>query len=139
MDLGNLLFSFKGRINRSRMWLGMLILFVLSIVGYVAIVASLGEPFTITNLDAVTAGNAEPEFLFNQPSLIAYGVLALISTFMSLALMAKRCHDRGKSGWWSLISLVPLAGLIWFLIDLGVMEGDEGPNQWGPNPLRIPA
>ena len=139
MNLGNLLFSFDGRIGRARMWLGMLILFVLSIIGYLAIVGWLGEPFTITNLESVAQGAAEPEFSFNQPSLIAYGVLAIIGTIISLAIMAKRCHDRGKSGWWSLISLIPVAGFIWFLIDLGVMEGDEGPNTWGPNPLRTPA
>jgi uncharacterized membrane protein YhaH (DUF805 family) len=49
--------------------------------------------------------------------------------------MEKRCHDRGYSGWMSLISLIPLAGFIWVIVALGVMEGTKGPNPYGPDPL----
>jgi uncharacterized membrane protein YhaH (DUF805 family) len=48
--------------------------------------------------------------------------------------MAKRCHDRGKSGWMSLIALIPLAGAIWALVDLGILAGQLGPNEYGPDP-----
>ncbi len=41
----------------------------------------------------------------------------------------------GYSGWMSLIALIPVAGGIWMLIALGIMEGEKGPNKWGPNPL----
>jgi uncharacterized membrane protein YhaH (DUF805 family) len=53
---------------------------------------------------------------------------------MQFAVMAKRCHDRGKSGWMSLIMLIPLAGPIWALIDLGILAGQDGPNEYGPDP-----
>lgn len=47
-----------------------------------------------------------------------------------LAVGARRLHDTGKTGWWQLFVLIPLAGwlvlLIFFLI-----EGDKGKNRFG--------
>ena len=43
--------------------------------------------------------------------------------FLALALYAKRWHDRDKSGWWSLIGLVPIIGAIWLIVELGILEG----------------
>ncbi|TGR16409.1 DUF805 domain-containing protein, partial [Mesorhizobium sp. M8A.F.Ca.ET.197.01.1.1] len=48
---------------------------------------------------------------------------------------AKRWHDRNKSGWWTLIGLIPIIGGIWLLIELGILEGTRGANQYGPDPL----
>ena len=66
--------------------------------------------------------------------LIAFitGVLMMIAGIM---LHIKRCHDRGKSGWWCLLLLVPFVGLIWAIIDLGILPGTVGPNEYGPDPL----
>ncbi|MGB3801985.1 MAG: DUF805 domain-containing protein [Lewinella sp.] len=47
-------------------------------------------------------------------------------TYVGLAQGAKRCHDRGNSGWYQLIPLYPL----WMLF----AEGEPGPNKYGPNP-----
>ena len=59
-----------------------------------------------------------------------YGLGALIP---SLAVSIRRLHDTGRSGWWSLIGLMPLVGwiltLIWYLSDSGARE-----NKYGPNP-----
>jgi uncharacterized membrane protein YhaH (DUF805 family) len=54
---------------------------------------------------------------------------------MSLAVFAKRWHDRDKSGWWSLILLVPFIGSIWALVECGCLPGTEGPNRYGADPL----
>ncbi len=62
-------------------------------------------------------------------------VVSLISVYLALALYAKRWHDRGKSGWWSLIVLVPFIGAIWILVELGILEGNRGANNYGPDPL----
>ena len=61
--------------------------------------------------------------------------MGLASIYLALALYAKRWHDRDKSGWWSLIGLVPFIGAIWILVELGILEGTRGPNQYGPDPL----
>jgi uncharacterized membrane protein YhaH (DUF805 family) len=56
---------------------------------------------------------------------------------MGLAISIKQWHDRGKSGWWVLIGLIPFIGAIWALIETGFLEGDPGDNQYGPNPLLV--
>ena len=47
------------------------------------------------------------------------------------AIAAKRWHDRNKSGWWSLISLIPLVNF-WMLIELGFLTGTDSANRFGP-------
>ena len=42
---------------------------------------------------------------------------------------AKRCHDRGNSGWYMLI---PFYGIMMLFAD-----GEHGVNQYGPNPKGI--
>jgi len=81
-------------------------------------------------------------FLFN--ILISYGILgisyavnmpelSLISSIYSLAVLLpslgvaiRRMHDVGKSGWFI---LVPFYNLY-----LAVKEGDQGTNEYGPDP-----
>ncbi len=89
-----------------------------------------------------------------------YGPLSLllaVATFVpSLAVSIRRLHDTNRSGWWMLIALVPyillaavyasgslmlagilslvaLAGAIVLLVFM-VLEGNKGPNQYGPDP-----
>ena len=55
-------------------------------------------------------------------------IISLLFLYPALAVYTKRWHDRGKSGWWTLILLVPLIGFIWFLVECGFLRGTEGPN-----------
>jgi uncharacterized membrane protein YhaH (DUF805 family) len=55
-----------------------------------------------------------------------YWVALLIPT---LAIGARRLHDTGKSGWFLLLGLIPLVGII-ILIVFWVQPAD-GPNEWG--------
>ena len=41
---------------------------------------------------------------------------ALVNIIPNIALSIRRMHDIGKSGWWILISLVPLIGWIWYIV-----------------------
>jgi uncharacterized membrane protein YhaH (DUF805 family) len=50
----------------------------------------------------------------------------------------RRLHDTSKSGWWILISLIPLIGGIWLLVLLAT-DGDPGNNLYGPNPKSLPS
>src|SRR5687767_7385608 len=45
----------------------------------------------------------------------------------------RRLHDRDQSGWWMLISLVPLIGLL-FLAMLAAAKPDPQANRFGPPP-----
>ena len=69
-------------------------------------------------------------------SLGLYGPLtalfALAILIPSIAVGVRRLHDTGRSGWWMLIGLIPLVGLI--LLIFFVTEGTKGPNAYGPDP-----
>jgi len=54
----------------------------------------------------------------------------------SLAVGARRLHDTGRSGWWQLIGIIPLVGVI-VLIVFAVQDSQPGANQFGPNPKSV--
>lgn len=62
----------------------------------------------------------------------AVTIIFLVATFLpSLAVTVRRLHDIDKSGWWVLISIIPLVGPI-VLIVFAATEGSRQPNEWGP-------
>jgi len=48
----------------------------------------------------------------------------------SIAVLVRRLHDTGRSGWWYFISWVPCIGGIWLIVLL-VSESTAGQNQYG--------
>ncbi len=62
-----------------------------------------------------------------------YGLAILVP---ALALLLRRLHDIGKSGWWIFINFVPFVGPILFFIFL-IRDSQPGPNKYGPNPKGI--
>ena len=67
----------------------------------------------------------------------AYGYITILYYFFilipSLAVLVRRLHDVGKSGWFILISLIPLVGAIWLLVLL-FTESVTADNAYGSNP-----
>ena len=62
-------------------------------------------------------------------------VLALL--IPGLAVGIRRLHDVGKSGWWLLISLIPLIGAIWIIVLLAT-DGTADNNIYGPTLKTAP-
>jgi len=127
----SLLFSFDGRIPRSLYW----IVYLISMGGSIVPIVAISALLTPLLIRAKEAGS-------DAPPAAAMGIIFLVLFSMSIPLMwislataCKRWHDRGKSGWMSLISLIPFVGGIWFLVEVGCLPGDTGPNQYGPDPL----
>ena len=60
------------------------------------------------------------------------GIYSLAVFIPYIAVGARRLHDIGKSGWWQLILLIPIIGvillIIWFVTD------SKEDNQYGANP-----
>src|SRR5690606_13808528 len=52
----------------------------------------------------------------------------------SIAVSVRRLHDIDRTGWWVLINLIPLIGLI-ILLFFFVQRGTPGDNRFGPDPL----
>ncbi|WEK17436.1 MAG: DUF805 domain-containing protein [Candidatus Pedobacter colombiensis] len=98
-------FSFEGRIRRLEYGLSYLIYIAAAIfIGF--ILGSLGFEKESMNM-----------LLF---------LLLLPAIYFLIAQGAKRCHDRGNSGWWQLIPFYALVMIFG--------EGDPFENEYGQNP-----
>ena len=63
---------------------------------------------------------------------------ALAVLLPAIAVGVRRLHDTNRSGWWLLISLIPLIGAI-ILIVFWVQDSQPGDNAFGPNPKAVMA
>ena len=57
--------------------------------------------------------------------------------FPTIAVMVRRLHDIGNSGWWILISLIPFIGSIWLIVLL-CTDSNPNENDYGPSPKAAP-
>lgn len=117
MSTKEVLTSFEGRIGRQQFWLqGMLPVIGLQILAMIAaaVVGAASE-----SLGGIVG------FVFFLPSM-----------WFSLAVQIKRWHDRDKSGWWILIGIIPILGGLWAFIETGFLQGTDGPNSYGADPLQ---
>lgn len=78
-------------------------------------------------LDAAIFGAASP----------LNAIVSLLLLIPGLAVAVRRLHDGGRSGWWLLIGLVPLLGIVVLLIWYA-SRGEDGPNRFGPDPRGTP-
>ena len=69
---------------------------------------------------------------------LIYGLYSLGVLIPSIAVSVRRLHDVGKSGWFLLISLIPIIGAI-SLIILVCSDSEAGETKYGPNPKLVPA
>jgi hypothetical protein len=61
-------------------------------------------------------------------------IVFFLTIWSAIVLQVKRMHDRGYSGSHLLVALcIPYLGWFWLLIQY-LMEGESGPNAYGPNP-----
>lgn len=59
--------------------------------------------------------------------------IQLILIVILLLQIIKRCHDFGKSGWFSLIVIIPIVGILYLLF----APGNIGSNEYGDDPKNI--
>lgn len=113
MPLGKILFSFEGRINRAKYWLyGVLFLTVIFALILGIFYLALGTNGLI----------------------VGYIIGLILLIWSGLAIAVKRCHDRGRSGYFVLVGFIPIVDL-WYIAEVGFMRGTIGPNKYGPDPL----
>jgi len=72
-------------------------------------------------------------------SLIKFPWLSYLYTLTvlvpSLAVIVRRLHDTGRSGFWFFIGFVPIVGAIWLLV-LMCLDSQPEANNWGENPKK---
>jgi len=109
--------TFSGRARRSEYWYFALFNLIFSIVAAI--------------LDNVLGIAMEG---------ISYGPLTFIYSLAvfipGLAVLVRRLHDVGKSGWMYFIALIPIIGAIWLLVLLAT-DSEAGGNKWGENPKEV--
>ena len=88
--------------------------------------------FAATALLLVAIAIAIVEAIIGTAPLL--GMLYALGVFIpSLAVAVRRLHDTNRSGWWLLIGLIPVIGLI-VLIVFFVQDSDKVDNDYGANP-----
>jgi uncharacterized membrane protein YhaH (DUF805 family) len=105
--------TFSGRATRSEYWYFILFNTIISVV----LVLTFGEEVSTENIGLVD-------------------IYAIITVLPILSVTVRRLHDVGKSGWFLLISIIPIIGGLWLLI-LYVRDSTPGANKYGPNPKGI--
>lgn len=158
------LFSFKGRINRAKMWLF-----------YFGSFFVIGVMMLLENWygRAEGLGDFFGGRLMWPHTVLGYGIAALLIALTLayllsyVAVVLKRLHDRNKSAWWLLLFFgVPIAffalmltwpaatqaflkgaaaGVIafavtwltiaWYFVELFFLRGTAGDNRFGPDPI----
>ena len=99
---------FSGRARRKEYWMFILINFGITLtLGFAE--SMVGMPGTLSSF---------------------YALVVLIPT---VAVAVRRLHDTGRSGWWMLLNFLPVLGSLVLLVFF-VFDGEEGMNEYGPNP-----
>lgn len=88
-----------GRIGRAKWWLGLIAVAIISIALQIWLLASV---FGYDVFDPTVQALAKP-------AQQALGLFTLLLLYPFFVICAKRLHDRGKSAWWALVFVVPLA------------------------------
>lgn len=96
---------FEGRVSRKSYQLAFLVLFVFGIVVGIVLKHESG----------------------------LRGLISLLMMPIGFGLASRRWHDIGKSGWWSLVFLIPLVNLV-AMVYLLLVQGNKGKNAYGAAP-----
>lgn len=113
--------TFSGRARRAEYWWWILFYFVAFILGTMVDLYFFG---TTVTTDAGFSSSTS-----FAPVTVA---LALVLFLPTLAVTVRRLHDTNRSGWWMLISLVPIVGPI-LMIVWCASAGTRGGNRFGPD------
>ncbi|MDD6068737.1 MAG: DUF805 domain-containing protein [Succinivibrio sp.] len=110
--------GFKGRASRAEFWWFALFTAIVGLVlGFV---------------DGLLFTSTENAFF----ALLGFSGLFRLGVFLpGLAVTARRLHDTDKSGWWMLLYLTIIGGIVVFIFTL--LRGNEGSNKYGEDPYAV--
>jgi uncharacterized membrane protein YhaH (DUF805 family) len=117
--------NFTGRARRKEYWMTTLANFIIILPIYIL--------FIFSSLQMSETG--EPSILF----WITYAIFMLFALALmipSIALVVRRLHDVGKSGWFYLLGIIPFVNF-YVLYLVWIADSQNGENKWGPNPKGI--
>jgi uncharacterized membrane protein YhaH (DUF805 family) len=148
MDFNYLFTSLDGRINRAKWWAGVIIIAIVGVVASLIVGAIFGTNVAgriilfIVQLVLLYPGYAVSAKRFqdrDKPAMYALVGIALGLLYGLLAMFGVVGNpvSQGALDW--IFTIAFLAVGIWYLIELGILKGTAGPNQYGPDPLGATA
>jgi len=111
--------TLKGRARRSEYWFIQLFLIITNVA--------------VAAIDLALMNGDVDRFIANGGGGIVGLVWILVTIVPALAVLFRRLHDTGKSGWWVLMGFVPFAGAI-VLFVFTVLDSTSGENKYGLSP-----
>lgn len=121
--------SLRGRASRRTFWMVHLLVFGLALAATLLVRA-------IEDAGVGIGEDAAAGTTLIGVSVIVDLITSVICFWGSLVVTVRRWHDRNKSGWMILVSLIPIGGAVWTLVECGLLRGTEGPNRFGADPLN---
>ena len=144
MDLQYIFTSLEGRINRAKWWAGVVILAIIFLVllGMIDVVIGTGffggllaTLLTLALFFPTYAACAKRFQDRDKPGKTAlYGLVPFLIAFLFSAWGLTGTSDANNGLGW-LCALVWIGVILWFVIELGILKGTPGPNQYGGDPL----
>lgn len=109
---------FEGRATRSEFWYFYLFTLIISVPYYMAMIF---RSFGLEVAAMISGG--------------LYIIFCLALFLPQLGVTIRRLHDTGKSGWYWLIVLIPIAGIFIFIAQL-IKPSSPEDNKYGPAPKQ---
>jgi len=119
--------DFSGRARRQEYWLATLANIIIVFAWVMLFAVFMSEDMTATEDESIMASFSEYGVML--VLLMVYGFVLLVPSY---ALMVRRLHDIGKSGWLAFLSFIPIGSVILFVFTC--MDSQPGANMYGPNP-----
>ena len=116
--------TFKGRSRRSENWWIQLFLVLTNLA--------------VAAIDLALMNGDIDRFIANGGGGIVGLLWILVTIVPALAVLVRRLHDTGKSGWWVLIGLVPFLGTV-VLFVFSLLDSDAAENKYGESPKATSA
>jgi len=124
---------FNGRAEKKEFWYFSLFVVIFSIVLTVidAFIPGFDTFFEIPLPEQV---NATYGSTYSAPSGMGLlsGIYALAMAIPSLSISVRRLHDTDRTGWWFLLILLPLIGIIVLMV-FWAKDRTPGENRYGPD------
>ena len=113
--------DFSGRAPRSEFWWWQLFFFLTLFLTNFADILIFGIP----SYDYIVY------YWWYTPSASPLTIMWILITFLpTIAVDIRRLHDAGYSGWYSLVSFIPIIGIFWLIL-LWLLKSEEKDNKYG--------
>ena len=125
---------FNGRAEKKEFWYFSLFVVIFSIV--LAVIDAFIPGFdTFFEIALPEQLNATYGSTYSTPSGMGLlsGIYALAMAIPSLSIAVRRLHDTDRTGWWLLLILLPLIGIIVLMV-FWAKDSTPGENRYGPAP-----